>query len=457
MAEETLKRKPIANGNPREKMKYITTVLSLSAILAHSLTAQEVGPAQANGGETFEYHVGEVSWLTGEGINPGGFLFPSLYVHGTGGAFEPGASAEDFSTSHHDPQNEWGISDVHLHLDLDFNGTVTGSVTGFGAQGEDHVWEAELEEAYLHWHLNDTFSVGGGQFQNAFGFQSDLHTHAWSFVNQNLINGRMVNEGELVSQGGEILVRIPSSGLLTFGLGGIRSHAHDHGHEDEDEHGHEEEGHDDHEEEEEHEEEDHHDEHDEHHDEHFEMDEAGFRSWAFTGDYRFRLPFDDSVVGSLSFGLGENGFGRNTSIYGAGLRKVWNGHDHGQGGPDFCSGALMFQAEVIGRNVDAKLEDGDDVTFSDYGFSNSIHYGLSDRTTASLRHDWVSAVELAELNDRHRLSAALTAFVDPEQRVRARVQYDYTIDDTIGSEHVAWFQIQLQWGGTGGSHAGHGH
>jgi uncharacterized membrane protein YdjX (TVP38/TMEM64 family) len=39
-----------------------------------------------------------------------------------------------------------------------------------------------------------------------------------------------------------------------------------------------------------------------------------------------------------------------------------------------------------------------------------------------LRHDWVSDVEIAELNDRHRLSAALTAFVDPEQRVRARVQ-----------------------------------
>lgn len=408
---------------------------------------------QESGEEVFEYHVGEVDWLTGEGVNPGGFLFPSLFVQGTGGAFEPGAGAGDFANSHHDPMNDWGINDIHLHLDLDFNGVVTGSVTGFGAQAEDHVWEAELEEAYLHWHLNDTFSIGGGQFQNAFGFQSDLHTHAWAFVNQNLINGRMVNEGELVSQGGEILVRTPGKGLFTFGLGGIRTHAHDHGH-GEEEHG--EEHHDEHEEEEhdEHEEEEHHDEHGH---EHFEIDEAAFQSWAFTGDYRFRFPFDDSLVGSLSLGLGENGFGRNTSIYGAGVRKVWNGHDHGHGGPDFCSGAVMFQAEVIGRNVDAKLEDGDDVTFSDYGFSNSLHYGISDRTTLSLRHDWVSAVEIAELNDRHRLSAALTAFVDPQQRVRARLQYDHTIDDTVGSEHVAWFQIQLQWGGTGGSHAGHGH
>jgi hypothetical protein len=238
--------------------------------------------------------------------------------------------------------------------------------------------------------------------------------------------------------------------LLTFGFGGIRSHAHEHAHGEEE---HEEEGNE-HEEEEHEGEEDHHDEH-EH--EHFEIDEAGFQSWAFTSDYRFRLPFDDSLVGSASLGVGENGFGRNSTIYGAGLRKVWNGHDHGHGGPDFCSGAVMLQSEVIGRTVDAFLEDGDAVTFDDYGFSNSLHYGLSDRTTLSLRHDWVSEVELAELNDRHRLSAAFTAFVDPEQRVRARIQHDYTIDETVGSEHVAWFQIQLQWGGTGGSHAGHGH
>jgi hypothetical protein len=452
MAEETLKRKPIANGNPREKMKYLATIFFIPALLSCPLGAQETGD------EIFEYNVGERNYFTGEGVNVGGFLFPSLFVQGAGGVFEPGAGAGDFSTTEHDPQNDWGISDIHLHLDFDFGGVVTGTVTGFGHQAEDHVWEAEFEEAFLHWRINDTLSLGGGQFRNAFGFQSDLHPHDWSFVNQNLINTRMVNEGEFISQGGEILVRTPSSGLLTFGLGGIRSHAHDHGHGDE--HGHEEEGHDDHEEEEKHEEEDHHDEHDDHDEhggEHLEIDDAGFKSWALTTDYRFRMPFDDSLTGSVSLGVGENGFGRNSTVYGLGLRKVWNGHDHGFGGPDFCAGATMWQGEVIGRNVDAFLEDGDEVTFSDYGFSNSLHHGLSDRITASLRHDWVSDVEIAELNDRHRLSAALTAFVDPAQRVRARLQYDYTIDDTIGSEHVAWFQIQLQWGGIGGSHAGHGH
>lgn len=425
--------------------------LSPALIMVSALGAAAL--AQESSEEAFVYNVGERNYLTGEGVDLGGFLFPSMYVQGVGGDFEPGAGAGDFSTTGHDPQNDWGISDLHLHLDFDFGGKVTGTVTGFGHQGEDHVWEAEFEEAYLHWRINDTLSVGGGQFRNAFGFQSDLHPHDWSFVNQNLINSRMVNEGELISQGGEILVRTPSSGLLTFGLGGIRSHgAHAHGEEEGEhgeEHGDEEAGHDEHEEEEDH--------HDEHESEHLEIDDAGFESWALTTDYRFRMPSDDSNTGSVSLGVGENGFGRNSTIFGAGFRKVWNGHDHGFGGPDFCSGATMWQSEVIGRNVDAFLEDGDEATFTDYGFSNSLHHGLSDRVTASLRHDWVSAVEIAELNDRHRLSAALTAFVDPQQRIRARLQYDYTIEDTIGSEHVAWLQIQLQWGGTGGSHAGHGH
>lgn len=420
---------------------------AVSAVLALLFSAFPA-LAQDLAEEEFVYNVGERNWITGDNVDVGGFLFPYMYVNLAGGAFEPGASPEDFSTSHHDPGNEWGVSSIHLHLDLNFNDVVTGAVTGVGQQGPDHVWEAELEEAYLHYHLNDTITVGGGQFLNRFGFQSDLHLHDWMFINQNLINGRMVSEGELITQGGEILVKTPSSGLLAFGFGGLRTHAHDH------EHGHGAEEEEEHEGEEHEEDEDRHEEH-EH--EHFEIDDAAFQSWVFTSDYRFRLPFDDSLTGSASIGVGENGFGRNTTIYGAGLRKVWNGHDHGHGGPDFCTGATMWQGEVIGRKVDAFLEDGDAVDFDDYGFSNSLHHGISDRVTASLRHDWVSAVDLAEMTDRHRLSAALTAFVDPQQRVRGRLQYDYTIDDTIGSEHAAWFEIQIQWGGVPGSHAGHNH
>jgi hypothetical protein len=392
-----------------------------------SLSAQDTSTeSAAMGEETFEYHVGKVNYLTGEGVNIGGFLFPSIYATVGGAMLEPGASAEEFATSEHDPLNERGIQAIEAHLGINFNDVVTGAVTGFGHQGEAEIWEAELEEAYLHWHVTDFLAIGGGQFLNRFGFQSDLHLHDWLFVNQNLGNSRMLNEGELITQGGEILLETPHSGLFTLGFGGVRSHAHeedpgpfppDFVH----------------------------------------ADEAEFTDMVLTSDYRFRLPIDDSITASASLAFGDNGFIRDTWVYGLGLRKVWNGHDHGYGGPDFCSGAFMLQTEYIGRSVDGFNEGGDAVEFEDDGFTTSLHYGLTDNTTLSLRHDWISEVEIAELTERNRVSAALTTFVDPAQRVKARLQYDHVQDDGLESEHVAWLQIQFQWGGTGGSHAGHGH
>lgn len=403
-----------------KKTSLLFTVLAFSL----PLPARE---GRGNEEEVYENHVGEVNYLTGEEGEIGGFMIPSLFVQGTGGVFEPGATPGDFATSEHDPANEGGIQGVEPHLALNFQDVVTGAVAGFAHQGEDEVWELALEEAFLQWHLNEIFSLGGGQFFTRAGFQQDLHLHDWFFVNQNLPNSRLINEGELITQGGEILLRLPESSLLTFGFGGVRSHVHD-----------EEEG--------------------ESTDPNFiEGHRGDLQNSVVSADYRFRLPFDESISGSLSAIGGKNGFGLETQIYGGGFRKVWNGHDHGQGGRDFCAGAVMLQGEFFTREVEALTLGGAPVNFNDQGLATSVHYGLSDRTTASLRYDWISDVAQTEFTEHNRLSTALTAFVDPAQRVRMRLQYDYTDTDAVGSEHVAWLQIQLQWGGNGGSHAGHGH
>lgn len=416
-------------------------------------------PANSEENEVFEYNAGGLNAYMGEDANIGGFLFPALYAIYAGGIFESGSSAEDFATTEHDPLNDGGIQALEVDIGVKIGDRVDGLVAGVGFQGENHVWEAELEEAFLHFHINDWLSIGGGQFINRFGFQADQHLHDWWFINQNYANSRTLNEGHLFTQGGEILIRTPNNGgLFTLAAGGVRTHSHDHGHghggEEDEDHDHEEEEHHDEDEDEHHEEEEHDEEH-----HHLEADEAGFNDHVFTADYRFRLPFDDSITGSLSLATGENGWGEDTHAFGVGFRKVWNGHDHGHGGPDFCTGATMFQTEFIGRSVDGFTEDGDFVSFDDQGISTSIHHGLTDATTISLRHDWISAVEVAELDERHRISPALTTYFGPGDRVRARIQYDYVHSDmdAIGGEHAAWLQIQIQWGGQGGSHAGHNH
>jgi len=434
--------------------------LSLAALAVFSIgeiNAQE-------GEEVFEYEVGKFNPITGEGANIGGFIFPEIFLNLTGGLFEPGTTAADLATSEHDPQNEAGVQSIEVHLDIDLDGVVTGAVYGSGFQGAEE-WEANLEEAYLHYHFNDQVAIGGGQFLNAFGFQSEKHLHTWDFVNQNLVNSRMLNEGELITQGGEAVFTLPGlNSVATIGGGGVRTHGHDHGHGEEefgheDEHDHEEEiggGHDEHEEEGEHhdEEEGHEDEHgheEEGEEHHIEADDANFSAWVLTADWKTKLPFDESATFSASLAAGENGFGRMTYAYGVGLEKIWGAHDHGNG-PEFCTGAIMVRSEFIGRHIGVAEEDGERFDADDYGFSTSLSYGLSDLTTIAIRHDWVSELEAFELEERHRISPALTTFLDKNQRIQARVQYDYNHSDSYGDEHTAWLQFQMQWGGQGGKH-----
>lgn len=416
-------------------MKTLHTFCHLGAILA-IIGASTLGLAQDETVEsdTFTYNVGEVNWLTGQGVALGGILTPSVYANGTFGVFEPGANPEDFQNGDHDPQNEAGIQGIDIHFGLNINDVLTGMVTTFLYQSEDHEWQGNLEEAYIHYAIADNLLLGGGQFLNSFGFQNTLHLHDWAFVNQDLPNARLLNEGELVTQGGEVVFLTPgNNGRLTIGFGGVRSHGHGHGHGEE---------------EEDHDEEEH----------HLEADEANFNDNVFSTNYRFHLPFDPSIALNGSVAVGENGFGRDTYVYGIGLQKIWNGHDHGSGVPEFCTGALLFRTELIFRDVDAvDEEDGDALQFSDEGISTMLQYGICDRANVSFRHDWVSGVGMAELPDAHRFSPALDLFLGPDGRVRTRFQYDHIRNDEIGSEHVGWLQVQIQWGGESGSHVGHLH
>lgn len=405
-------------------------------VLATSLAgAQETSsPAELPGGEeVYEYRVGEVNWLTGQGVSAGGVLVPELFFTGSWGAFEPGSGPRDFATSEHDPQVNGALQAIEVHLLLNVNDVLTGAATAFAHEIDGWELEAELEEAYLHYQVTEAVAIGGGQFLNALGFQNTRHLHDWDFVNQNLTNSRILNEGHLITQGGELRVRLPSHGLLTIGGGGVLTHAHEHGEEHEEEH------------------------------HHLDAHEAGFNDWVVSADARVRLPIDPSITVSSSFAAGENGFGRNTQAYGFGLRKVWNGHDHGAGGPDFCTGAFLFQTEFLGRSVDAihvagEADEADEeLSFQDYGFSTGFFYGLSDQVTLALRHDWVSAVEEAELADTHRISPAMTVLLGADQRWQARLQYDWLQSDAVESEHAAWFQLQYTWGGEGGGHRGHEH
>ncbi|MEM7697658.1 MAG: hypothetical protein AAF236_04550, partial [Verrucomicrobiota bacterium] len=408
-------------------------ILLLSS--SHHLFSQELTPTD----EVYEYVPGEVDWLTGEGFVIGGIVDPRFFVIGVGGVVESGSEVSDFANGDHDPIKDLGFQAIEIALPFNFNNGVTGLVNGTGLEREDE-WEAILEEAFIHVELTDTLSVGGGLFFNTFGRQNHQHIHAWDFVNQDLVNARILNEGELTTLGGELIAKTPGNmGVLTVAFGGVRTHGHGHD-EEEEEHGHEEE--------EEHHEEEEEEEH------HLEIDDSGFNDWVFSADYKFRPFVDDTIIVSTSVATGENGFGRDTHAFGAGIQKVFNGHDHGNG-PEFCDGATLIGTEFIGRHVDYFDEEhGGESSFNDYGLSTRFLYGLDDRSTIGLRHDWIGNISAGELNvaEAHRLSAAYTIFLDPKKHLRAKIQYDYTDRADLNGEHAAYFQLQYQWGGIGGIH-----
>ena len=141
----------------------------------------------------------------------------------------------------------------------------------------------------------------GGQFFNRFGYQSAIHNHSWDFVNQNLVNGRFLTEGELITQGGELTLPVPlpmmSASFLSVSVGDAR--VEDHGHEEEG-HGHGEEA-------------------------EFEAEGAYFGDLLYGVHWINQYDINDRnrLSATVSSAFGENLFGRDTEIYGVGFEYLW--------------------------------------------------------------------------------------------------------------------------------------
>ena len=397
----------------------ITKSLLLILLLALSNTAQINAEEEA-----FEYTADENQKILGIGFNP------EIFLNLTGSILDSDTPVSDLATSEHDPQRDYQIHPVELHIDAQLNESISGLVYGIALQNEDDEWEAGIEEAKITYDFNDSLSISGGQFLNRFGFQNQNHVHMRDFVNQNLQNSRLLSDGELMTRGIEFNYKPKKRLSFNFATGKAR--VHDHGHGDHDNH----EGED-------------HDDHEEHH---IEADGINISDWIASTDVRYFLDENQTLMVSGSLAVGENEFGTKTWAYGAGVQKLWGGHDHGNG-LEFCEGATKLKAEIIGRSAEVKHEDGDSDDVSDWGFSAALYYGLNEMTTLSFRQEYISDLAELELEERHRTSFALTRNLT--NNVLGRIQYDYNRADSIEDEHALWLQFQIGIGGSGDSHANH--
>ncbi len=304
----------------------------------------------------------------------------------------------------------------------------------------------------------------GGQFLNRFGFQNAVHNHGWFFVDQNLINGRFLNEGELTTLGGEVTWNVPvpwGPTALSIAYGGLPNHSHNH------HHGHE------HEEEAE-----------------FEAELANFNNWVASANLVRRFDYNDfhQLTGIGSAAVGENEFGRLTQVYGLGFQYEWRengyeagarylrwrtqgmirgiealsgfGHDHGHDDHDHHDDHHEEEHhhdedhhhDEHGAEHDEHGEHDEETSIArrnldDVGFYTMLAYGWNDRIETSIRGEWVSGIDEMGLDDRWRVSPAFTYFLNRNKTSHFRLQYNYDFSDDFGDEHSVWAQFQWSFGG----------
>ena len=372
---------------------------------------------------------------TGSQVNLGNMFFPHLHISGA-----VGASSEDdlesLAGGDHDPTQNVNLLALEPGFSLRLGDHIEGFITSSYRTDGEGDFTGGIEEAFVKLtNLPGDFELRGGRYFNRVGFQNARHSHAWDYVDQYLANARILQEGEMASVGGELTwlmpTRYPSAFSLSVG-GPPGGHSHGHGHEEE---GHEEEEHHD-------EDEDGHDE-DEH--EMLEADGANFDDYVVSANLLGTWRYNDfhQFTGNLNFSFGENEFDELTRIYGAGLEYLWRENGLEAGGR-----YVRLRTEAMYRDFKAGHEDEPKSRYNEFGFYSSATYGFNDNWEASLRAGYVEGIDDAGLQERWRVSPALTWSLNRERNMYMRLQYNYDHRSELADAHTVWLGFGINWGGS---------
>jgi len=157
---------------------------------------------------------GLASWLRGAPITlaGGGKTFLNISFNGQfSAATSTSSRLELLEVSDHDPQQR-GFNARNIELALD--GAVDPYFEGFAnivfKLDNDNETDVEVEEAFMQtttlpWNLQ----AKGGQFFAPFGRINTQHPHAWDFVDQALVNGRLLGPEGLRGVGAQLAWLVP--------------------------------------------------------------------------------------------------------------------------------------------------------------------------------------------------------------------------------------------------------
>ena len=482
-----------------------TILLFLVAFTAVSLRAQdpispEVDPLDAavrrlpfvptpqSRGELANPNVGRS--LDATGARAGGLIDLSATV----GAAVGGATVDDetllgLQRGHHDPnQRGFNLQTTELTISGDVDPFLSAAaVLSIGIDGRSGETIFEMEESYfrstalnqiLETEWSKNLELKGGVFYADFGRVNRQHAHAWDWLDQPVIHGRLFGIDGLRGLGlrGAWLAPTERYNMFFFGMhnahgatlhsflqAGEGAHAHGHGEEEAEGDG----GHDEH-----------------------EILGSTIGGWAATdnsfrdaGDLLYTTRWETSWLGgaaedrtwllglSGAFGPNNTGSMGYTRIYGTDLTMKWVPEENQRGWP-----YVLWQSELLGRhyfaqgfehehneNGETEEEEVEGRRLIDWGLYTQLLYGWKPNWSVGFRYEYADGSGASLDGDYESLHRASDATRDrrsrfspllvwtPSHFTRVRLQYnldraDHLREEHGGRSHGFWLGIDYMWG-----------
>ncbi len=390
----------------------------------------------------------QTDWLTGLDVNFAGIFFPHLHVDTAVGSST--GEPRDLQLGHHDPnKNGFTWQSIEFGLSGRFNEHFeTYGVYAANVDSEGH-WNGIYEEWFAKLHNIELgglggFEVRGGRIYNRFGIQNTYHPHGFDWVDQYLVNARILGEDSMTIIGTDLTWKLPVKWTSQLDVAlGVAPGGH--------------EGHDDHRSR-------------EFEGAEFEAEAALFNDFMTVANWTNVYNYNDfhQFRAGGSGAWGDNEYELGTGIYGVHFEYQWRENGFLPGGRHF-----RWRNEAMWRrwNADSSRlthddhdddhddhhddhddhdDDHDEVlraSLGEFGFYSSVLYGFNPRFEVGLRAEYVNGNPLAGLDDRFRMSPAATWYVNDARSARFRVQYNYDVSRQFGTDHSVWGQLSLTWGG----------
>jgi len=346
-----------------------------------------------------------------------------LSIHGnaTGGITD---SNHQRTANHaHDPNKDYNLQGLEVGLTVREGEYIEGFLNMNIFLDQEDKFENEWEEGFLKFKKlpipfaadSGTLEVRAGFYLNRLGTENNVHLHGWDFINANLSTGLFLGEEGLRTEGAELSwIKELSTG--DFSLSGSYGKAmeHDHGEEDGSETANDE-----------------------------SVEHAYFVDDLLSVRAQLRHNTTDFFQhrAGVNFAQGQNGYGHDTSLFGADYTFTWRENGIESGGKEISAGVEFFH-----RNVEWE-DEADALNTGDTG-QNSLalksSYAWNENWRLAARYEWIEGTigDVFTTDEYQRASLALThsKLLSDQWSTVTRLQYNH---DKIGNDHNNNLYLQL--------------